>query len=419
MDDQNEREKDPNDFDVQNMASNITDLLKRCYRATCYDAIFQEAIKNAILNEKNGTPQLLSGEKQLLNLATYSRCTDAILYVMPLIFNIEGRNLLYLRCFERGLCNNFLKSNWRIIFKELVEMHDIQDCFILHIFNDWDVMAAYNHRISKSKKAGQVEEKNSKIFKKLCTSNKESIKNLFPFAHAIMKKSFEERSPGFIVFCQRKAKFCRSDPWDKENSFLKVEGLGDQSSLPKMIRDYMTNREEQKETIFNIYDCFHDNEALTLEEESTILSAVPNFHHWATTHSSGVKMEQYFLNSGNSPRNIIVCALNEYLFESFDTLNLVKNTLALVLAKKYHMAKPPCQNKNQIRHHGIRKTIDRQLLLDQLGLTDDDFEQTNIPSENIYPKFKSHLYNNGTILWRDYTEHTQTIVMNDYNTDTG
>lgn len=44
-----------------------------------------------------GTPPLLVCEKQLLSLATYPKCTEGILYTMPLVFNVNGANILYLR----------------------------------------------------------------------------------------------------------------------------------------------------------------------------------------------------------------------------------------------------------------------------------------------------------------------------------
>jgi len=55
------------------------------------------------------------------------------------------------RCFETGIYKGFFECNWKSLFKELISTFAITQCHIVHIFNDWDVMAAQNHRISSKK----------------------------------------------------------------------------------------------------------------------------------------------------------------------------------------------------------------------------------------------------------------------------
>ena len=78
--------------------SKITELLIRCGIATSYDIMVQEMIEGAIVEKgSRRTPPLISGENQLLAFATYFKCTDIILYALPFVLNIDGRNVLYLR----------------------------------------------------------------------------------------------------------------------------------------------------------------------------------------------------------------------------------------------------------------------------------------------------------------------------------
>ena len=43
------------------------------------------------------TPYLLTAEKNLLALSTYSDCTDGMLYRLPLLFDVDEDLVLYVR----------------------------------------------------------------------------------------------------------------------------------------------------------------------------------------------------------------------------------------------------------------------------------------------------------------------------------
>ena len=44
-------------------------------------------------------------------------------------------------------------------------------------------------------------------------------------------------------------------------------------------------------------------ETLSLSEQCTLLSAFPNYHHWTSKKTHGVKKDEYFIEKGRSPRN--------------------------------------------------------------------------------------------------------------------
>ena len=75
-------------------------MFLKCFEATQLENLFQQHVMSCILEtetQTSGTPHLLVAEKLLLNLATYPNCTDGILYSIPLIFEVNGEIVLYLR----------------------------------------------------------------------------------------------------------------------------------------------------------------------------------------------------------------------------------------------------------------------------------------------------------------------------------
>ena len=82
------------------VTSKISDILTKCSEAILIEKTIQSKIRESIFDPElpsSGTPHLFLAEKQLLSLATYPRCTVGIFYVMPLIFEVNGKNHLYLR----------------------------------------------------------------------------------------------------------------------------------------------------------------------------------------------------------------------------------------------------------------------------------------------------------------------------------
>ena len=67
-----------------------------------------------------------------------------------------------------------------------------------------------------------------------------------------------------------------------------------------------------------MYSKYKDKDIFDLKNQFDILSSLPNFHRWNVLKFHGVKMDEYFINNGNSPRNrlmrnvLIVCEVDYY-----------------------------------------------------------------------------------------------------------
>ena len=56
-------------------------------------------------------------------------------------------------------------------------------------------------------------------------------------------------------------------------------------------------------TLENMYSKQKDKVILDLMDQFEVISSLPNFHRWNVLKSHGVKMDEYFINNGNSQRN--------------------------------------------------------------------------------------------------------------------
>ena len=96
--------------------------------------------------------------------------------------------------------------------------------------------------------------------------------------------------------------------------YFKVAGLGDTSNWEKAIKNYMCNPCCKKlYLIYTIsrYCPVQSSNYLTLQQQFSVLSSIPNFHRWEARKSSRVKKDKYFVPQGKSPRNqlIRICTL--------------------------------------------------------------------------------------------------------------
>ena len=91
-------------------AVNTLSVVTKCVIAGKLETIFQNQLKDCLL-ESGGTPAIFVGEKNLLSLATYVQCTDAILYGMPFILEVDGVNYLYIRYFFTFYCRFLLVTS--------------------------------------------------------------------------------------------------------------------------------------------------------------------------------------------------------------------------------------------------------------------------------------------------------------------
>ena len=108
----------------------------------------------------------------------------------------------------------------------------------------------------------------------------------------------------------------------------------------------MTNHPiTQRLTLSNIHSMYGEKDDLTMDQQFEIISALPNYHHWASRSSSGVKMFDYFHPVGNSPRNLILGAIEDR--KKLNTFTLAKNVVTFVYNNQYYIeiVPKPCTKK--------------------------------------------------------------------------
>ena len=119
-----------------------------------------------------------------------------------------------------------------------------------------------------------------------------------------------------------------------------MDGLGEESVWSREIKNYATNHPIVLSLEFSNLVNVYDSDQLTLQQQYDVLSSLPNYHHWTAKDNSGVKMMNYFVPSGSSPRNI--CLLEfEKCKEDAENLSVLKEIIKLVITKKYHIFQVP------------------------------------------------------------------------------
>ncbi|XP_066914875.1 uncharacterized protein [Clytia hemisphaerica] len=418
-------ENQPKDFKDEIKACEILQIFMKCREAIVLEQDFQALIKQSLFDPNfpsTGTPSLLIAENEILSLSTYSKCTDGIFYVMPLIFEVCGENQLYLRSFETGVYQGFIQNNWKTLFNDIITKFKIKHCNIVSIYNTWDVLAAQHRRIET--KNSSTSDRNSKIFDQKTQSNKSSIQRNLPVAYSIFKQSFGDNAPGFVFFTRRMAKFTKKNCPNTE--FYKMVGLGDSRQWKTELLNYKmsTSITSEKSAILQSLQTFGQIENLPIECQFQIISSLPNYHKWAYRKNTGVKKEQYFAPNGLSPRNLMIQSFDNAL-EDEDVVISMKKIIFLILKNAFNIKYIPSgsyKKRTKSQNSGKRRTnVDRSFLLEHLGVTEDDFAQTytaSLPSD-MYEEFKRAIYLDGTLLWREKSRRLQTVVMNDYNSVSG
>ncbi|XP_066924458.1 uncharacterized protein [Clytia hemisphaerica] len=384
--------------------------------------------KSMETKERKDELHLMAAEKVLLSLSSYSRCTECILYAMPFVLDVNGENNLYLRCFETGTLKGFFAKHCKDLFSEIISTHNITKVHIMRIYNDWDVLAFNHHRSESSK--GHGPDKNAKMFEKLVNSNKGSIRHSFDRAYQSLKNTFQGFSPGYVVFCERMARHTKKrkrkidesgelDNINENHQYFKLDGLGNINQWSTAITDYRLNRPFKPYCeLQDLVQKFGDLDELSLKDQFEILSSCPNLHKWVVRpDSGGVKLYQYFVPNGRSPRNLILGEMENENVE--DGLINIKSIVTMVLAEKYKLLQPLSFKKTNKKASYQRKRVNRETILDQLGATEESFELPMTIKCSLYQEFKRNLYNDGIILWREHNAKCQVVVMNNYDSDTG
>jgi len=58
---------------------------------------------------------------------------------------------LYFRYFETGIYEGFFRANWKDLFSDVLSEFNISKCFIISIYNNWDILAVQKRRLEFQK----------------------------------------------------------------------------------------------------------------------------------------------------------------------------------------------------------------------------------------------------------------------------
>lgn len=126
--------------------------------------------------------------------------------------------------------------------------------------------------------------------------------------------------------------------------FFKFQGLGSRDEWFAAAQKYFIDRpEESVLKIHNLIDVCSMDE-LSLCHQFEILSAIPNYHHWGSSSNSGVKMHQYFVPMGKSPRNLILGEL-EKMLHSEEHFIFLKNVMKHIISRRYIVQVPKVKTR--------------------------------------------------------------------------
>ena len=195
----------------------------------------------------------------------------------------------------------------------------------------------------------------------------------------------------------------------------------------------MMNPKEMPPTIPQIFNKYKDIESLSLKEQYHILSVCPNYHHWCTTKKHGLKKEEYFIPTGQSPRNqimnSILCRVVESIILPMGNPEIatihanISEVMSLVARNIYHHTPIPQVKRRQHQTSQKRIRLNPTDILEYIGITSDEYDnmrrESEVSSSSVYKSFRINIINNGTILWRIQLPQKEVVLMNDYHADSG
>ena len=212
--------------------------------------------------------------------------------------------------------------------------------------------------------------------------------------------------------------------------YFKIDGIGDATLWETAIKNYGFEKSSEQPVSLDSITSNIPQGNLSLFEQCTLLSEFPNYHHWNSKKTHGVKKDEYFIEKGRSPRNkamsLAILAKNfQDLSEEneYFTVNIM-TIVKLVLEKNYHVDSIPEISKRSSKKKTTTKKINfvQSDLLQYIGLTDEEYENQKKQSQialNAYETYKKYLLESGTLLWRIKQADKQVIVMNDYDSEQG
>ena len=209
-----------------------------------------------------------------------------------------------------------------------------------------------------------------------------------------------------------------------------MDGIGNNSLWKTTIKNYSYEKRSEQQVSLNSLLSKLPEEHLELSQQCLLLSAFPNYHHWASKKNHGVKRDEYFITKGKSPRNkLMTLALLAKNFlgdpEEYYYINSkIKAVIQLVVEKRYHVDSLPEIRRRTVKPRNNTKKIDfgHNDLLEYIGLSEEEYEEQkkqSVISLSTYEAYKKFLFESGTILWRVKQPSKHVVVMNDYHSEQG
>ena len=204
-------------------------------------------------------------------------------------------------------------------------------------------------------------------------------------------------------------------------SYLKVDGLGTTTEWKEKLSEFVVNGDNNADAISSVTARFANVTELDISSQFRVISSLPNYHHWLTKASHGIKRYEYFMPHGKSPRNLLLRALSGYDNVPMDTDDVLYNIIEkmFVVASGNHDI-PIRKRKKLIVSEKKKSSL--QSLLDAVGMSNEEY--SNLGSGDsyhttLYKKFKEQIVVNGFIAWRIHSADLDCVSMNDYDDETG
>ena len=176
-----------------------------------------------------------------------------------------------------------------------------------------------------------------------------------------------------------------------------------------------------------IHLLYKERDSLSLNEQCEVLSYLPNFHRWNSLKSHGVKMNEYFIKKGKSPRNRLInnfcCTCDSSEESQNERLMIIRCILKKVfISVNIPQIQRPLTKKKRISKKTKPKVTVHDLL-DQFGISQEEYldMKTEIKTKksSVYEMFEKNLILHGSFHWRIKNDVVHKVVMNDFDPESG
>ena len=144
-----------------------------------------------------------------------------------------------------------------------------------------------------------------------------------------------------------------------------------------------------------------------------------------------MKRDQYFIQNGKSPRNVILRGMLNLISKEVDDIDVRFNdasderklVLMYVLGEVFHIdndSKTKFKRKKSNRPIKPKVTIDD--LLQVMNIDNNELEKIKTQCDSsmtLYDNYKKDMSMHGTLHWRIHSKEHECMVMNDTNPETG